>query len=575
MRRAWIPLLAATLIGCGAIRTLTREQVERVPRVVKGRYIPVDIGAAAPLEVRVVDENPDASSTIVLLHGLASSVETWDGWAEALKKNHRVIRLDLPGSGLTGARPDRNYSVAADAAVVQAVIDTLRVREFSLAGNSLGGYVAWYLAAEPAMASRVKNLILVSPIGLRAKPGVADNLSASVRALTRVVTFRRLLRKEEHRCVSDRMLDAYWALARFDGNRGAVADRLSRPWCDYTSLLTLIRARTLILWGAEDQYLLHPEDACVFLHRIPNAQLLVLPGIGHTGMEQDPVTTAGIAAEFIDGKDLTLPPGTRQNCSMPTPGPPAAKSRHTHDGPALPLPKLDSRFSNVYVIGTSGPPILLLHEAPGLSYNTFRLAQDIAAKGYVVYVPLLFGNPGESNTKNIVLGFFDPRWMVFRDSAPPIVRSLQKLTEEISGGRPMGVIGMCLTGGSAISLASRVSSVKAIVVAQPALPYVRPGALGLDRRDIEYVNTLPPRSILFFRFSHDTISPCVRENTYRDDFDGAIDFDIIDSSPGNPSGTTPDAHAVLTSMYDHDGNMIPSRRDTFKRLMDYLDQHLR
>src|SRR5437870_5230987 len=97
-----IALSAFVLLAsaCAATRTLTRAEVEGRGNVAKkATFVPVDLGSGVVLQVRVVDERPPAAKrTVVLLHGIASSLETWDGWAAELAKSDRVIRLDLPGS---------------------------------------------------------------------------------------------------------------------------------------------------------------------------------------------------------------------------------------------------------------------------------------------------------------------------------------------------------------------------------------------------------------------------------------------------------------------------------------------
>jgi pimeloyl-ACP methyl ester carboxylesterase len=61
----------------------------------------------AGMKVHMRDEGVrDDPSPIVLLHGTAASLHTWEGWVEALKNRRRVIRFDLPGFGLTGPSPD-------------------------------------------------------------------------------------------------------------------------------------------------------------------------------------------------------------------------------------------------------------------------------------------------------------------------------------------------------------------------------------------------------------------------------------------------------------------------------------
>lgn len=99
---------------------------------------------AADGDVRVCDEGK--GDVVVLLHGLFGSVEVWSGWAAKLKDSHRVIRIDLPGNGLSTPYKDGRYSVERDGKVVLAVLKQLGIRQFAVAGSSAGGFVAWYLA---------------------------------------------------------------------------------------------------------------------------------------------------------------------------------------------------------------------------------------------------------------------------------------------------------------------------------------------------------------------------------------------------------------------------------------------
>jgi pimeloyl-ACP methyl ester carboxylesterase len=74
---------------------------------------------------------------IVLLHGTGASLHTWDGWVAALQQEHRVIRVDLPGFGLTGPSPDGRYGIAGYVSFVIALMDELQVRRAVIAGNSV------------------------------------------------------------------------------------------------------------------------------------------------------------------------------------------------------------------------------------------------------------------------------------------------------------------------------------------------------------------------------------------------------------------------------------------------------
>ncbi|MES2564106.1 MAG: alpha/beta hydrolase, partial [Pseudomonadota bacterium] len=116
------------------------------------------------LQVHLRDEGPhDDPAPIVLLHGTSASLHTWEGWAQALRDKRRVIRFDLPGFALTGPNKDNDYRTDTYVAFLRAVMDQLSVQRFVIAGNSLGGQIAWSAAA--AMPDRVERMILVDANG--------------------------------------------------------------------------------------------------------------------------------------------------------------------------------------------------------------------------------------------------------------------------------------------------------------------------------------------------------------------------------------------------------------------------
>ena len=94
------------------------------------------------LRVHVRDTGPRDGRTVILLHGLGSSLHTWEPWANTLSHRFRVIRFDLPGFGLTGPDPSGDYSDARSMAVLAALMDALAVPRASLVGNSMGGKLA-------------------------------------------------------------------------------------------------------------------------------------------------------------------------------------------------------------------------------------------------------------------------------------------------------------------------------------------------------------------------------------------------------------------------------------------------
>lgn len=100
---------------------------------------------------------------MVLLHGLTANLFVWDAWAQRLSEHFRVIRLDLPGHGLTGPDPKERYGWPQVADLVVRFLDQLGVGRATLVGNSFGGAIAWQIAARHPQ--RVDRLVLVAPVG--------------------------------------------------------------------------------------------------------------------------------------------------------------------------------------------------------------------------------------------------------------------------------------------------------------------------------------------------------------------------------------------------------------------------
>jgi len=308
MKKALMLLAGLLAARCASFRTLDPESPE-VKRYAAPGAAMIEVEG---LRVRVVDEGPRTDpSPLVLLHGISSSLETWNGWAGLLRSDHRVIRIDLPGSGLTNLNGRGVYAPETDVAVVRAVVDHLGVQRFSIAGNSLGGWTAWLLAGDKATGRRVDNLILISSIGLHPGSTYLDRMPKVFKKVSAHWTPRfigvlglRWAHGSYRRPTVDEV-NRYVTMARVDGNRAAVAERLLSPFRDYTATLANIRVPTLILWGSDDAAAL--SDALDFHRRIRRATLVVLSNRGHVSMETDPVTTAELARQFLATHSVTPP----------------------------------------------------------------------------------------------------------------------------------------------------------------------------------------------------------------------------------------------------------------------------
>ncbi len=282
------------------------------------------------LTVHLRDEGPRGALAMILLHGSNASLLDWQDWTDRLKGRYRVVRFDFPGHGLTGPDPARGYSTDAYLAVVDAVARAEHLDRFALAGNSMGGGVAWrYAAAHP---DKVTALILVDAAGAPYHGGGDRPLGFRVarlpviRDLVGGVLPRSLIARSLHQtvtvqsAVTPAVVDRYWELLRYPGDRRATLERfsLAYPASDPT-LLARLTMPVLILWGRDDK-LIPVASTAWFRRGIPRARTIVYEGVGHLPMEEVPDRSAADVAAF-----LTATAGPSDRDSAPSPSSPPGR----------------------------------------------------------------------------------------------------------------------------------------------------------------------------------------------------------------------------------------------------------
>lgn len=252
--------------------------------------------------------NQNDSIPIVLIHGTAGSLHTFDAWTSTLKTTNRVIRMDLPAYGLTGPFPDRNYSIKHYTEFIKAFLDELKVKQCILVGNSLGGEIAWnYTIKQPEM---VQKLILIDAAGY---PTTSKSVPIAFKIgrtpfLNKILTFvtpRFIVKASVENIFFDKskitpsIIDRYYELTLRDGNRQAFVDRFTttKDTTAYRKIKT-IQQPTLILWGSED-FLIPIENASKFHNDLPNNSLSIIKKTGHTPMEESPIESLKPVQDFI------------------------------------------------------------------------------------------------------------------------------------------------------------------------------------------------------------------------------------------------------------------------------------
>lgn len=248
--------------------------------------------------VHYVDEG--SGDAIVMIHGFASSLHTWNAVAADLARGHRVIRLDLPPFGVTGPLRSptgeiETMNLPAYRRFIDAFLQALGIARATLIGNSLGGLIAWDYAVRHRGA--VDRLVLIDAAGFPMKLPVYIALfnHALVRASAPRLLPETIVKSAVRNVYGDpRRIDTV-TLRRYvdffhgEDTREAIGKLV--PALDFaeldTDVLNTLEVPTLVLWGEKDRWI-PPAHAAEFAQRIPGARRIMYPGLGHIPMEEAP-----------------------------------------------------------------------------------------------------------------------------------------------------------------------------------------------------------------------------------------------------------------------------------------------
>lgn len=243
---------------------------------------------------------------LVLLHGAPSSLHSFDGLTPELSRKYRVIRLDLPGYGLTGPNAAGDYSLQFYMKFLDAFLSAVRVDSCYLAGQSFGGHLAGEFAY--AHPERVKKLVLIAaggyPLQDEGVLAVTMARNSLLRPVVRYVTPRFFIAINLKQAfgqdvkVSDETIDRYYDLLLREGNRETFIDMCNRKPEDISLHVKELRVPTLILWGRNDT-VIPIEYAERFRRDIPGSRVIMYDGVGHVPQEVMPEKVAADMGAFL------------------------------------------------------------------------------------------------------------------------------------------------------------------------------------------------------------------------------------------------------------------------------------
>jgi pimeloyl-ACP methyl ester carboxylesterase len=301
-------LTAVLVLGAAAMIRLDMPRTALIAKYAgpRARFVALPDGTVAHVRL----DGPGDKPAVVLLHGAMNSLQSWDPWTQRLAENYRVIRIDEPGHGLTGATVAGDYSRAGMVSFVHAVLGRLNVRRAAIVGHSMGGGVAAEYAEH--YPNEVWALVLVDASGIP-RTGPRSRLDAMahhalLRPVLRWTLPRWMIGDGIRDAVADRskatdeMIDRIYDLEHFPGNRAGLIGHYLAPNDDSAveAGLSRLAVPTLIEGGGADP-VLPLSSAREFQRLIRDARLIVYPGVGHLVPEELPEQSEQDAASFLAG----------------------------------------------------------------------------------------------------------------------------------------------------------------------------------------------------------------------------------------------------------------------------------
>ena len=307
-------ILLVIAVYSGTYLDIPRDKLEAKYASGASKFLDLKNGS----RIHYRDEGDLYKPAIILLHGFNGSLFNFERMVPLLSKEFRLISIDLPGFGLTGAVPSMDYSTQNSILVINELTSYLGMEKFSIAGNSMGGGIAWRYALENP--EKTQSLILLASSGIysaeeRLRIEESERESPLVWKLMRsnfVSYFLSLYTPKffatqglktsvfDPNLATEEIANQFHELTLMQGSREAILSRFSKQ--NYSNekpeILKKIQAPTLIIHGREDNIISFKSSINLDQY-IQNSQLVIYPKIGHLPMYETPARVADDIKKFF------------------------------------------------------------------------------------------------------------------------------------------------------------------------------------------------------------------------------------------------------------------------------------
>lgn len=289
--------------GCSLFADIPRSEVEaKYARTEDGSQFIEVLG----MRVHYRDQGDAHAPALLMFHGIADSLHTWDHWANVLKESYRVIRVDVPGFGLTDHVSEVNFTPEFYIEFILALHEALKINSAIVIGNSLGGYLAWNWALYAP--KKVIALVLLDPAAYPlTPPWIVRIASTPLRYIAEIYSPRWITAKiarevfADDNKVSDEIIERYHTMLKLEGARKRYMDvfaSINRFAKMSPQHIEKITQPVLLLWGEKDRWITI-DQLELWKRDVKNVTGIAYPGVGHVPQEEIPQESLADALSFI------------------------------------------------------------------------------------------------------------------------------------------------------------------------------------------------------------------------------------------------------------------------------------
>jgi abhydrolase domain-containing protein 6 len=242
---------------------------------------------------------------ILFIHGFGADKDRWGPFLREFSGSYRLVVPDLPGFGENSGVPSASYDIESQVKRLNRFVEKIGLAEFHLVGISMGGYIAAYYAGE--YPKKVKSLALMDSAGVRSR--IPSYFWQSYKKDGKVV-FLYKTPQEFDEFMSVLFYRPPWVPGRLKAylaQKGAyqhdfrkkVLEDMAR--CGLYLLedrLQKIRAKTLIIWGANDR-IMHVSSVEKFERGLKNSRTVIIDKCGHVPYFEKPGETRRAYGDFL------------------------------------------------------------------------------------------------------------------------------------------------------------------------------------------------------------------------------------------------------------------------------------